>query len=361
MPAPLPTRRYLARRPRPASASLEGLADAIHTLHQASSAGDPLLIARGLQVLSEHLGASLATLVTVSGAALDTRWWHPETGPLPEPVRPFCEWLSAHPERMLVVPDMAQGPHLNGAEEVRHLAHRAALGCALRHGNTVKALLFTFFDAPRPFSRMDFALLEAVGGFLGQMLAAEDLKQSVHRLEDALAITQAVMEDSSIRDPETDLPNLRYLEIWQRTLLTSDPRPTSLVVAECRLALQGRRDVARLRKAAEGVRASDLLVRAGPDRFLAIFRNTPRALAHAMLLRLRTQLGNPPLGATVWVPGPSEPGWEACQPRLDAALAESRATVLPSLAWRLPEGLPPEPPEPSREPRPWQPPVIRRT
>ena len=82
-----------------------------------------------------------------------------------------------------------------------------------------------------------FALLDAVAGFMGRVVEIEDLKLSLHRLEESLAITRAVMEDSSIRDAETDLPNLRYLEVWQRALLGSDQRPESLVVAEFHLGL----------------------------------------------------------------------------------------------------------------------------
>ena len=180
----------------------------------------------------------------------------------------------------------------------------------LRHqaGDGVKALLFVFFDRTRAFPRAEFALLEAVAGLIGQVIEIEDLKQSLTRLEDALAITRAVMEDSSVRDPETDLPNLRYLEIWQKAMLGSEHRPESLVVAECRVTIRNRKDVARILKAAEGVRAGDLVVRVAPGRFLIIFQHTPRSIAHIQLLRLRTQLDSAPMGATLGIPGPERRG-----------------------------------------------------
>jgi GGDEF domain-containing protein len=304
----------------------------------------------------------------VSGGVAETRWWHPEleAEEPPAAVPSFCEWLLEHPERTLVVRDMAIGPHARHLDEAQVLPHKAALGCALRQGQSVKALLFVFFDQTRTFPRAEFALLEAVAGFMGRVVEIEDLKQSLNRLEDALAITRAVMEDSSTRDADTDLPNLRYLEIWQKAMLESDQRPESLVVAECQLAVQTKEDVARILKAAEGVRAGDLVVRVAPRRFLIIFRQTPRSVAHILLLRFRMQLEGAPMGATLWVPGPEGLGLESCQSRLDAALAESRAMAQPALVWHLPEGFHEEPLPRKRSapkapaPQRWEPPTLRK-
>jgi GGDEF domain-containing protein len=272
----------------------------------------------------------------------------------------------ANPERTLVVRDMETGPHSADLVEPKALPHRAVLGCALRQKDGVKALLFVFFGRTRAFPRAEFALLEAVAGLIGQVIEIEDLKQSLTRLEDALAITRAVMEDSSVRDPETDLPNLRYLEIWQKAMLGSEHRPERLVVAECRVAVRNRKDVARILKAAEGVRAGDLVVRVAPERFLIIFQHTPRSVAHILLLRLRMQLDGAPMGVTLWIPGPEGQGLASCQPRLDAALAESQAMAQPALVWRLPEGVADEPLPPKRSmapahstPQRWEPPVLQ--
>jgi GGDEF domain-containing protein len=361
----LPDRRLLNRyvgRLNPGGAALDGLAQAVHKLMQAGASGDPFLLSKGLELLVSHLGAAQATLVMVAGGTVDTRWWHPE-GPEedpPVPVPSYCGWLLEHPDRTLVVRDTRTGTHTRALAET--LVHRAALGCALRQGENIRSLLFVFFREPRTFPRAEFALLDAVAGFMGRVLEIEDLKQSLNRLEDALAITQAVMEDSSTRDPETDLPNRRYLDIWQKTMLSSPHRSGSLVVAECKLTVRGRKDVARLRKAAEGVRAGDLVVRMAPDRFLVIFQHTPHSIAHILLLRFRTQLGSAPMGATLWIPGPEGHGLESIQERLGAALAESRAMGQPGLVWRLPEGHKEEPPPQRKpvkrapeEPRPWKP------
>jgi len=361
-------RRY-ARRLTPSGGTLDRLAHAIHALLHAGGASDPFFLSKSLEMLVNHLGATQATLVMLAGGLTEIRWWYPEEelDQPPAPIPSFCAWLLEHPERTLVIRDMATGPHVRNLADAQFLPHKAALGCALRQGDGVKALLFAYFDRPRAFSRAEFALLEAVAGFIGRVMEIEDLKQSLNRLEDALAITQAVMEDSSTRDQETDLPNLRYLEIWEKTMLGSEHRPASLVVAECQMALKGRKDAARVRKAAEGIRAGDLMVRIAPGRFQIIFQHTPRSIAHILLLRLRMQLDGVPMGATLWVPGPQGLGLESCQARLDSALKESRTMAQPTLVWHLPEGVPEEPPPRNRTPAPrpsapqrWEPPLLRK-
>jgi hypothetical protein len=362
--------RY-SQRLSPGAASLDRLAEAIHALHHSGGAGDPFVLAKSLELLVNQLGASLATLVMVSGGVAETRWWHPEQEDEEPPVAipSFCEWLVDHPERTLVVRDMASGPHTRDLDDLQAIAHKAALGCVLRQGEGVKALLFVFFDQTRTFPRAEFALLEAVAGFMGRVVEIEDLKMSLNRLEDALAITRAVMEDSSTRDAQTDLPNLRYLEIWEKALLGSDQRPKDMVVAECHVTIRNKKDVARILKAAEGVRAGDLVVRVAQGRFLIIFQHTPRSVAHILLLRFRMQLEGAPMGATLWVPGPEGLRLESCQPRLDAALAESRAMDQPALVWHLPEGFHEDPLPRKRSapkstapsaPQRWEPPTLRK-
>lgn len=353
-------KRY-ARRLTPGAASFDQLTHAIHALLHAGGTGDPFFLSKSLELLVTSLGASQATLVMISGPSLDIRWWYPEPAEeaAPQPIPAFCAWLLEHPDRTLVIRDMATGPHVSQMLEGPSVLHKAALGCAIRQGDAVKALLFAFFDQPRAFPRAQFALLESVAGFIGRVLEIEELKQSLNRLEDALAITQAVMEDSSTLDSETDLPNLRYLEIWQKAMLSSEHRPDSLVVAECQMVVKGRKDVTKLRKATEGVRAGDLVVRVAAGRFLIIFQHTPRSIAHILLLRLRTQLDGAPMGATLWIPGPEGLPLDSCQGRLDAALRESRAMSQPGLVWHLPEGVTLEPPPLKRPPvaRPAEPPA----
>ena len=363
--------RY-AQRLKSEGRHVEHLVKAVHGLFRAGEKEDPNLLGHGLELLAQHLGATQTCLVMTDGPTLDTRWWYPEAPDQipPAPVVPFCLWLLEHPERVLAVQDTATNPHVGGKLPAG-FPHGAVLGCALRQGSGVRALLFASFSEPRALLRTDTALIEAVGLLLSRFMEVEDLKQSILRLEDALAITQAVMEDSSIRDQETDLPNLRYLEVWEKAMLSSEHRPTSLVVAECQVPLRRDRNPARIRKASAGVRAGDLLLRLGSDRFMVVFQHTPHSIAHVLLLRLRTQLGAAAMGATLWIPGPEGLGLGSCRERLDAALAESRGMETPSLVWRLPEfEVPPVKVSTRRRPgptapthpasKPWIPPILRQ-
>lgn len=329
-------RRCVRRWFRPGlegAGGLGHLASAIRGLLRAGESTDPWLLGQGLRLLHQHLGADRTSLVMVESGGLDTRWWHPERlgEAAPAPPEEPCQWLLAHPERILAQPDARGGRRRGGPG--------ALLGCVLRQGDGVRAILLASFQAPRPLRRTEVAILESVALFLGQALEVEDLKRSVQGLEDALAITQAVVEDSSIRDAETDLPNRRYLEVWEHALLASGHAPPSLVVAEFQMAVTSRKDAAWIRKAMVGIRAGDLVVRLGPDRFRVVFRHTSQPLAHILLLRLRTRLGGVPMGATVWEPGPGG-GLESCSPRLERALARSRSGSPPGLVWLLPEAVP---------------------
>jgi hypothetical protein len=367
----LPDQRLLNRyvkRLSPSAAPIDRLSQAIHHLHAVGRAGDPFFLSKSLELLVDYLNAAQATLVMASGDRVETRWWSPEReGEEPPPAVPsFCKWLLANPERTLVIRDMENSPYWASPADTQARFYKAALGCPIRQGEGVRSLLFVFFGSERAFPRTDFALLEAVAGLIGRVIEIEDLKQSMNRLEDALAITRAVVEDSSVRDPETGLPNLRYLDIWQKAMLGSNRRPESLVVAECQVAIRSRGDVARILQVAECVRAGDLVLRVAPGRFQIIFQHTPLGTAHILLLGMRARLDNAPMGATLWQPGTDGQNLESCRPRLEAALAESRAMAHPTLVWNLPEGVPEElslqksveTPVVSRYQR-WVPPTIR--
>ena len=351
-------RRWVRTGPGGAG-GLDHLATAIHGLLQAGASEDPWLLGQGLRLLHHHLGATLTSLVMVEPGGLETRWWHPErlgeTAPAP-PGEP-CRWLLAHPERILAQPE-ARGARRSGGPG-------ALLGCVLHQGGGARAILLASFQDPRPLRRTEVALLESVAMFLSQVLEVEELKRSVQGLEEALALTQAVVEDSSVRDAETDLPNRRYLEIWEHALVASGHTLHGLVVAEFQMPVRTRKDAARIRKAVVGIRAGDLVVRLGPDRFRVVFRHTPQSLAHILLLRLRTRLGGVPMGATLWEPGPGG-GLGSGIPRLERALAHSRTGHSPGLVWALPEGAPGAEPlgavpirKPAAPPLPWLPPTLR--
>ena len=360
------SKRYLNRL-NAGQAAMDRLLSAIQTLLGASSSEDPLFLAHGLDLLVGQLGADLAYLVAVEGARFETRWWSPDLGESdpPPPVPAFCRWLVEHPHRAMVLRDIPKDGRLGRLPELQGRSVHAALGVALWHGGQVKALVFCHFRKPHGFGRAELALLGAVAGFMGRILEVEDLKASLGRLENALAITKAVMEDSSIQDPATDLPNLRYLDIWLKANLGGGRKPEPMAVALFRAPVKGRKDLGRLRLAAEQIRGTDLMVAAGEDRFLVLLLGATKGLAHILLMRLRNPFDGIPMGATLWIPGLDDPGLESARKRAEEALRESEEGNPPAIAWRIPEGVlaaprsqpvvAPEPAQESAGPRPWRP------
>lgn len=339
--------------------AMDHLLAAIQTLQSASSTEDPLFLAHGLDLLVGHLGADLACMVSVEGTLFETRWWSPDLGESdpPPPVTAFCRWLTDHPHRVMVLRDIPNDPRLSRLPDLQGREIQAALGAPLWQHGAVKALLFAHFHRPQAFGRAELALLTCVAGFMGRILEVEDLKSSLGRLENALAITKAVMEDSSIQDPATDLPNLRYLDIWLKAHLGGGRHPEPMAVAVFRAPVGKRKDQTRLRLAAEQIRGTDLLVAAGEDRFLALLLGATKGLAHILLMRLRNELEGVAMGATLWIPDQDDPALESARRRAEEALREAQEDPTHPVHWHLPDHLPARPqpkprPAPSQDPRP---------
>ena len=212
---------------------------------------------------------------------------------------------------------------------------QAAAGAALWENGTVRGLVLLHFEAPRPFSRAELALLAAVAGYLSRILEIETLKSTLRDLENSLAITRAVVEDSSIQDPATDLPNLRYLEIWLKANLAAASREQEVMtVAEWWLSVESSEGLRRMKEVAERIRGGDLLVSMGHGRFLLVLQRTPKGLGQIFLHRLRPKLGPLPMGATLWVPDVDDIRLDSVLKRLEHAVEESRAQTTPDLVWR---------------------------
>lgn len=350
--------------------AMDRLLSAIQTLLQASTSEDPLFLAHGLDILVGQLGADLAYLVSVEGTRFETRWWSPDRGESdpPPPILAFCRWLADHPSRTMVLRDIPNDGRLGKLPELQGRSVHAALGVALWHGGQVRGLVFAHFRKPQAFDRAELALLGAVAGFMGRILEVEDLKASLGRLENALAITKAVMEDSSIQDPATDLPNLRYLDIWMKANLGGGRKHEPMAVALFRAPISSRKDLGRLRLAAEQLRGTDLLVAAGEDRFLVLLLGATKGLAQILLMRLRNHLDGVSMGATLWLPDTDDPAMDSARRRAEEALRECEEDGTKAILWKVPEGLPglptPHPLESSEPilpaldpsgPRPWQP------
>lgn len=333
------SRKYLERL-RSGQMATDRLLAAIQTLLGASGGDDPLFLAHGLDLLVANLGADLAYLVSVEGNLFETRWWSPDLGESdpPPPVQAFCRWLAEHPQRVMVLRDIPRDGRLGRLPEIEGRALQAALGVALWHSGQVKSLVFVHFRRPQGFSRAELALFGFVTGLMGRSLEVEDLKASLGRLENALAITKAVMEDSSIQDPATDLPNLRYLDIWLKANLGRGRKPEPMAVALFRAPTKSRKDLGRLRLAAEQIRGADLMVAAGGGRFLVLLLGATKGLAHILLMRLRNQLEGVPMGATLWHPGLDDPALDGARKRAEEALQEGAEADPGGIVWRIPEG-----------------------
>lgn len=332
------SRRYLERLHNGREA-LDHLFNALQALLRSSSGEDPLFLAHGLDLLVEQLGADLAYMVSMEGKNFETRWWSPDQGEEEPPaaVPAFCRWMAEHPERTMVLRDLAKDGRLQG---VVGKAVKAALGVTLWRGGEAKAFVFVHFPKPQRFGRAELALLSAVAGFMSRCLEVEDLKASMGRLENALAITKAVMEDSSIQDPSTDLPNLRYLDIWLKANLVGVRKPEPMAVALLRAPASSRKDIARLRSAAEQIRGGDLLVTLGEGRFLLLLLGVTKGLAHILLSRLRVQLDEAPMGVTLWLPGQDDPALDSARRRAEDALRASEADPRKAITWTVIEPTP---------------------
>jgi len=327
--------RYV-RRLEPGCRALDELVEAIQTLLQVTSREDPLFLAHGLELLVAHLHCDQAFLATVAGTGLETQWWLPDAPEPPERVPAFCAWLLKNPHRTLVLRDIPRDLHWRDDLDLARLGIQAAAGVTLWENGRVLGLVLLQDKAPHPYTRAELALLVAVGGYLSRILEIETLKSALRDLEISLAITRAVVEDSSIQDPATDLPNLRYLEIWLKANLAAASREHEVMtVAEWCLCVETPDGLRRMKDVSERIRGGDLLVSMGRGHFLLVLQRTPKALGQIFLHRLREKLGALPMGATLWVPGTDDIRLESVLRRLELAVEESRTLSPPELAWRV--------------------------
>lgn len=332
-------KRYV--RPLPsADGALDELVEAIQTLLQVTSREDPLFLAHGLELLVQHMRADRAFLVILDGAVFRTQWWFPEAAgeKAPVPVPSLSSWLLDNPHRTLVLRNIPKDGRWKEDPDLKAMGIRAAAGTTLQVGGELRGLVFLHYAKAHSFSRAELAILAAVTSYLARILEIENLKSALRDLENSLAITRAVVEDSSIQDPATDLPNLRYLEIWMKANLVAASREHEVMtVASWSMPLDAPEGVKRVREVAERIRGGDLLVSMGHGQFLLILQRTPKGLGQVFLTRLREKLGATPMGATIWVPGADDIRLESARRRLDSAVAESQAMASPGLVWRMPE------------------------
>lgn len=341
MAFPLPRhvrKRYV--RPLPAEGALDELVEAIQTLLQVTSREDPLFLAHGLELLVQHMHADQAFLVILDGSVFRTQWWFPERAgeKAPVPVPSLCSWLLENPHRTLVLRNIAKDGRWKEDPDLKAMGIRAAAGGILQVGGEAQGMVFLHYAKAHAFNRAELAILAAVISYLARILEIETLKSALRDLENSLAITRAVVEDSSIQDAATDLPNQRYLEIWLKANLVAASREhEAMTVAAWTLPSEAPDGAKRVREVADRIRGGDLLVSMGHGQFLLLLQRTPKGLGQVFLTRLREKLGPLPMGATIWEPGVDDVRLESVRRRLEIAMGESQAMAEPTLVWRLPE------------------------
>lgn len=341
---PIPQSRHVtsrfAHRLEPGKAALDNLVEAIQTLLQVASKEDPLFLAHGLQLLLTHMRADVAYLVTVEGPVLATQWWSPEDagGKGPEPIPSLCQWLLENPFRTLVLKDVPKDKRWKGDAALAAQKVQAVAGAALQENGVVRGLVFLHYAQPHAFTRAELAIMAAFASYLGRILEIAKLRSALSDLETSLAITRAVVEDSSIQDRVTDLPSQRYLEIWLKANLPAASREHEVMtVAQWCLCVESAEGLRRIRSVAERIRGGDLLVSMGHGIFLLVLQRTPKGLGQVFLTRLRQKMGPLPMAATLWVPGQDDGRLDSVRRRLDIALEESKAQGEGELVWRLAE------------------------
>ncbi len=331
MPRPAQTRtlhlpRRVVVRAR-SQASLEGHLRAYDQLLRRATEAAPALFAHSLEHLRKHLRVDSVLLARPMGEGWVATWQFPEAD-RSAPGAP-ARWAMDYPGRTLVIRDARADDRWAGHPDMQGLGALAAV--SVWEGGVPGGALLALSDHPRTFTRPEVALLHAVSGLLGKALEVEALKVDLHRLQEALALTEAVVEDSALQDGATGLPNRRYLDIWLKAnLYLARRRAEPMTVVRW---TQPPRELRLLRSLAESLRGEDLLICEGHGRCYLLLPRTSRIGAQILIHRLRQKLGELPMTATLWEPESDDLQLASVRARLESAQAEAQA--LPkTVAWR---------------------------
>ncbi|MBI3130635.1 MAG: hypothetical protein HYZ13_04695 [Acidobacteria bacterium] len=308
-------------------ASLEGHLRAYDQLLRRATEAAPALFSHSLEHLQKHLRVDTVLLARPVGEEWVAAWQFPDANRR-TPGAP-ARWAMDYPGRTLVIRDARGDERWAGHPDMQGLGALAAV--SVWEGGVPGGALLALSDHARTFTRPEVALLHAVSGLLGKALEVEALKVDLHRLQEALALTEAVVEDSALQDGATGLPNRRYLEIWLKAnLYLARRRAEPMAVVRW---TQPPKELRLLRAVAESLRGEDLLICEGQGRCLLLLPRTPKGGAQILIHRLRQKLGNLPMAATLWEPEQDDLQLASVRARLE--LAQTEAQALPkAVAWR---------------------------
>jgi len=260
----------------------------------------------GLELLVQRLGVDRAAMTRVTGMGLETCWWATsgrinQEHPIHESDEHLCPRVLEHPDRVLVIKDIQTDAQLRDHVMVQRMGVRTYLGLSLGTSDQVLAVLSLQSLEPRTWMPLEVSLVKAVASLFSRTLEIEVLKEELQATRNVLDITAALVEDHSLENTETGLPNQRYLSVW----LKSHPHlarrtDEAMAVALWRIPV-GVEQKGLLSEISTSLRGEDLLVDLGEDCLLLL----PRAELEGMqilLERIRAILGPIPMGATLWQP-----------------------------------------------------------
>jgi len=299
--------RPSTKRKRPARAS-----DPKNHLHALGELVDRVfpdpteLFEHGLALLVQQLGVDSAVMSRLTDLGWEAFWWATPTGEQPdlaihEPANSFCPHVLEHPGRTLMIRDATLDPAWKNHSACQ-LGVRAYLGASLNQSGRIMGVLSVTSRRPKAFTRAEIAMVKALANLFGKTLEVEQLKHELHVTRDALDLTTAVVADSALEAPASNLPNLHYLDIWLKAnLFLARRRGETMAVVRWRMSLD-RGSKKALQEVSDALRGEDLLVDLGQEEFLLLLPRTAQEGAQILLDRARLRLGAVPMGATLWNP-----------------------------------------------------------
>lgn len=284
-----------------------------------------------LELLIRQFMADHALITRVSEGKLDTFWWVQAGNGAQEPTAVhqslrLCERVLEEAEGNLVLGSVSRA---EGGSWLRAFA-----GVVLREGGHPVGTLAVLHSQPFVFSPEDLDFIRSVAGLLGRGMEIENLKFQLEVARESLALSSAVVQDSALETATTGLPNGRFLEIWMKGHMHRARRQKEVLS----LAIwEGAHAGETLRALAQSLRGDDLMVELSRGRFLLLLPQTQQEGAEIILNRILQELGNPPMGATLWLPGKDDLLMRTAQRRAELARQESARNPGGSgLLWKLP-------------------------
>lgn len=239
-----------------------------------------------------------ALITRLSNGKLDTFWWVDAGSGAHPPIElhqslKLCERVLREPEGSLALGTVYPsegGPWL-----------RAFAGVVLREGGQSVGTLSVIHSKPYAFHNEDVDFLRSVAGLLGRALEIENLKYQLQVAKDSLALSSAVVQDSSLESPFSGLPNTRFLDVWIQNHMPHARRQKEVLCLTLWENTETTSDNAATQRVVKMLRGGDLAVEIGKGRFLLLLPQTPQEGAQILLEKIHGELGKPPMGATLWM------------------------------------------------------------